>query len=119
RHLFRLRATTVPVTSFASSAPHVDLHSFPTRRSSDLSVFHADNPAALLDSVLRVHEAHGLANVHIQLHLEQAAVGVHDEVGCVRDRKSTRLNSSHGSISYAVFCVKKRNTTTPPHRRHE
>src|SRR6266513_4493252 len=25
------------------------------------------------------------------------------------DRKSTRLNSSHGSISYAVFCVKKNN----------
>src|SRR5207245_5162663 len=25
-----------------------------------------------------------------------------------RDRKSTRLNSSHGSISYAVFCLKKR-----------
>src|SRR5438128_7948919 len=28
----------------------------------------------------------------------------------VRDRKSTRLNSSHGSISYAVFCLKKKNT---------
>src|SRR5207245_8735623 len=28
------------------------------------------------------------------------------------DRKSTRLNSSHGSISYAVFCLKKKNTTT-------
>src|SRR5207245_2098539 len=26
----------------------------------------------------------------------------------VQDRKSTRLNSSHGSISYAVFCVKKK-----------
>src|SRR3989337_3349901 len=25
-----------------------------------------------------------------------------------RDRKSTRLNSSHGSISYAVFCLKKK-----------
>src|SRR2546422_11639371 len=32
-----------------------------------------------------------------------------------RDRKSTRLNSSHGYISYAVFCLKKKNkqTTTP------
>src|SRR2546422_5202945 len=29
-----------------------------------------------------------------------------------RDRKSTRLNSSHGYISYAVFCLKKKNTTT-------
>src|SRR6266436_8165082 len=27
-----------------------------------------------------------------------------------RDRKSTRLNSSHGYISYAVFCLKKKNT---------
>src|SRR5207245_6233876 len=28
-----------------------------------------------------------------------------------RDRKSTRLNSSHGSISYAVFCLKKKTMT--------
>src|SRR2546422_9259300 len=28
--------------------------------------------------------------------------------GSVRDRKSTRLNSSHGYISYAVFCLKKK-----------
>src|SRR6266496_3811355 len=28
---------------------------------------------------------------------------------CVRDRKSTRLNSSHVEISYAVFCLKKKN----------
>src|SRR2546422_6397586 len=27
---------------------------------------------------------------------------------CARDRKSTRLNSSHGYISYAVFCLKKK-----------
>src|SRR2546422_1965553 len=30
--------------------------------------------------------------------------------GRARDRKSTRLNSSHGYISYAVFCLKKKNT---------
>src|SRR5256884_290132 len=30
------------------------------------------------------------------------------------DRKSTRLNSSHGYISYAVFCLKKKTTTSPP-----
>src|SRR2546429_7257843 len=29
---------------------------------------------------------------------------------CVQDRKSTRLNSSHGYISYAVFCLKKKTT---------
>src|SRR5690348_18211827 len=32
--------------------------------------------------------------------------------GLVRDRKSTRLNSSHPSISYAVFCLKKKNNKT-------
>src|SRR3712207_7286417 len=29
----------------------------------------------------------------------------------VRDRKSTRLNSSHANISYAVFCLKKKKTS--------
>src|SRR3712207_8363134 len=29
------------------------------------------------------------------------------------DRKSTRLNSSHANISYAVFCLKKKKKTTP------
>src|SRR5689334_24843525 len=37
-----------------------------------------------------------------------------------RDRKSTRLNSSHSSISYAVFCLKKKNNNRShdhhPHR---
>src|SRR6266487_6495811 len=43
------------------------------------------------------------------------AAGNDDQVGTVgllaqgRDRKSTRLNSSHPSISYAVFCLKKKN----------
>src|SRR2546430_11979204 len=32
-------------------------------------------------------------------------------VPAIRDRKSTRLNSSHSQISYAVFCLKKKNTT--------
>src|SRR2546422_2932511 len=31
-----------------------------------------------------------------------------------RDRKSTRLNSSHGYISYAVFCLKKKKRLRPP-----
>src|SRR3712207_7487230 len=30
------------------------------------------------------------------------------------DRKSTRLNSSHANISYAVFCLKKKKTTKTP-----
>src|SRR5438876_8948692 len=41
-----------------------------------------------------------------------------------RDRKSTRLNSSHPSISYAVFCLKKKNKHIPnspirPHNRSD
>src|SRR2546427_2011568 len=31
-------------------------------------------------------------------------------VAAMEDRKSTRLNSSHSQISYAVFCLKKKNT---------
>src|SRR5438876_8761737 len=34
-------------------------------------------------------------------------------VGVREDRKSTRLNSSHPSISYAVFCLKKKNYRSP------
>src|SRR3712207_8901699 len=34
--------------------------------------------------------------------------------GCL-DRKSTRLNSSHANISYAVFCLKKKKTKTNTH----
>src|SRR5438876_4877436 len=42
--------------------------------------------------------------------------GVHftsDEERRYQDRKSTRLNSSHPSISYAVFCLKKKKQTLP------
>src|SRR5205809_1745538 len=51
-------------------------------------------------------------------HLDHADVGLDRAEGIVlrgrglgggeRDRKSTRLNSSHGYISYAVFCLKKK-----------
>src|SRR2546429_3698570 len=39
------------------------------------------------------------------------------QVVCPRDRKSTRLNSSHGYISYAVFCLKKKNKAREPRGR--
>src|SRR2546422_3542992 len=39
-----------------------------------------------------------------------SVVALREEVAFVQDRKSTRLNSSHGYISYAVFCLKKKNT---------
>src|SRR2546422_7088193 len=35
------------------------------------------------------------------------------EPSSAEDRKSTRLNSSHGYISYAVFCLKKKKERTP------
>src|SRR5256886_4349847 len=38
-----------------------------------------------------------------------------DPLTCpLQDRKSTRLNSSHSQISYAVFCLKKKKNYTPP-----
>src|SRR3989449_7273531 len=56
---------------------------------------------------------HGLA-----YHLESVRGGERREIlldfsatqGTLLDRKSTRLNSSHGYISYAVFCLKKKKT---------
>src|SRR2546422_6975323 len=45
---------------------------------------------------------------------------VHEERAAMGDRKSTRLNSSHGYISYAVFCLKKKKDAlvhTPPERK--
>src|SRR2546426_7979484 len=36
-------------------------------------------------------------------------------IGCSRDRKSTRLNSSHLVISYAVFCLKKKKKEYRPY----
>src|SRR3712207_8324585 len=38
--------------------------------------------------------------------------GTEGEHQVARDRKSTRLNSSHANISYAVFCLKKKKPTT-------
>src|SRR2546422_8446151 len=51
-------------------------------------------------------------------HAERAARGLWRRAGGRerhrQDRKSTRLNSSHGYISYAVFCLKKKNTLSQP-----
>src|SRR5256885_11735353 len=41
------------------------------------------------------------------LRLDEVTAGYRDTVVLERDRKSTRLNSSHLVISYAVFCLKK------------
>src|SRR5437763_16744909 len=67
---------------------HPMLHSFPTRRSSDLG------------SAFRAHLARG----------RPGAALVSATAPATRDRKSTRLNSSHRCISYAVFCLKKKSS---------
>src|SRR5947207_12671284 len=47
----------------------------------------------------------------IDVHLRHALGGLHSRI---RDRKSTRLNSSHTVTSYAVFCLKKKRLTCGP-----
>src|SRR5437764_5054750 len=101
--MIRLYVSTVPPTTieaalshsttffFSSYADPRDLHSFPTRRSSDLHFAQraGNGLKAILPSVAMQHDV-------FQHHDRDA------------DRKSTRLNSSHRCISYAVFCLKKK-----------
>src|SRR4051812_49729178 len=67
---------------------------------------------------IRINQGHTLApNHHLgrviaprtAMHVT-VCVSMIPRVGVERDRKSTRLNSSHMSISYAVFCLKKKKT---------
>src|SRR5438034_10476791 len=51
-------------------------------------------------------EIDGTIDVHTELQVDVPHIQV--EVELARDRKSTRLNSSHTVISYAVFCLKKK-----------
>src|SRR3712207_7400857 len=57
----------------------------------------------------------GIARKQTAVHVDGAAghrvAGDHELAD--RDRKSTRLNSSHANISYAVFCLKKKKHHTP------
>src|SRR2546422_7365049 len=78
---------------------------FPTRRSSDLDLLSDAERAA----------SRGMANTYKALaflYVVQARAQLGAPVDVDRDRKSTRLNSSHGYISYAVFCLKKKKRTT-------
>src|SRR5438874_12170174 len=79
------------IFSYQSSGHHRDLHSFPTRRSSDL--LEKMPPSRL----------HFVACAVVVVFFCAAAPS-----RAQRDRKSTRLNSSHVEISYAVFCLKKK-----------
>src|SRR3712207_7903622 len=69
----------------------------------------------------RGHQRQGWSNVHVNMLFASGVIGhlmgSYDGGGpghqwglerCEIDRKSTRLNSSHANISYAVFCLKKK-----------
>src|SRR5205809_2534662 len=93
------------------SSAHRHLHSFPTRRSSDLYGY--QRPDGGFCVWLDVTERGGDEDVTVRLYRD-AGVRVVPGSYLARpqadgDRKSTRLNSSHGYISYAVFCLKKKN----------
>src|SRR5690242_20816491 len=76
------------------------LHSFPTRRSSDLAMIVEDGLLSVAESALHI--------AAIDMRTRGAIL---EASATPPDRKSTRLNSSHMSISYAVFCLKKKRGT--------
>src|SRR5690625_7057014 len=80
--------------SFYCSDDHRDLPSFPTRRSSDL----VEIP---LQAYFRI-------NTENMGQFERTLIIADEGSHVGEDRKSTRLNSSHVAISYAVFCLKKK-----------
>src|SRR5438876_2766583 len=71
---------------------------FPTRRSSDLLGVGGE----------RLHLARLEQLLGVQVGDRQRLGALVEGFGLGEDRKSTRLNSSHPSISYAVFCLKKK-----------
>src|SRR5207244_5714451 len=103
------------LSSYAS-LHHPHPPSFPTRRSSDLGSCVAHNhpsyDATRLTSVARISSKHqpALQHEHRKHHDSNLTC---DRTSSPRlaDRKSTRLNSSHQIISYAVFCLKKKNSS--------
>src|SRR5690606_40104155 len=93
-----------------------DLRTFPTRRSSDLVerqrfVERASQQRVAL-SLARRFSLAAAGTKPCQCRQAQQAEGDawNHPRRCTRDRKSTRLNSSHVKISYAVFCLKKKRT---------
>src|SRR5437762_10512044 len=89
----------------------LSLHSFPTRRSSDLGV---GGPRVLADAretTVELAACVGCPDDDAELRRAGDRPSVYRETlrRERRDRKSTRLNSSHRCISYAVFCLKKKN----------
>src|SRR5690606_40149996 len=93
---------------------HRHLHSFPTRRSSDLAAAaRADQrgraPGRGVEGDVLQHRRPGLVAEGDVLEADVALQRADRGLRVVAlDRKSTRLNSSHVKISYAVFCLKKK-----------
>src|SRR2546429_5346727 len=79
---------------------------FPYTRSSDLQ---AHSPALTGVVMPEGHDADHFRKVVLENFDMSLGTGLNKVKG---DRKSTRLNSSHGYISYAVFCLKKKNKCT-------
>src|SRR5690625_7092039 len=83
------------------------LHSFPTRRSSDL-------PREILQVFTKLNLM-GEPRVRHRLVIQVIGPLITDRLQQqTLDRKSTRLNSSHVAISYAVFCLKKKTLAKRP-----
>src|SRR5437763_13437583 len=88
---------------------HRALHSFPTRRSSDLMLRSQNLPiASLKHDIASCFTVTGAKINDLVGGAHHARFMLYDHD---RDRKSTRLNSSHRCISYAVFCLKKKKKT--------
>src|SRR5207249_10710282 len=103
---------THPCCTLHSRADHLDLHSFPTRRSSDLVDEGGAGGERSQAETSRVEghsvDRRGRFASFVEHQLERVTIQQVDAVEGRIDRKSTRLNSSHVSISYAVFCLKKK-----------
>src|SRR5690606_41783983 len=91
------------------------LRSFPTRRSSDLVLDLVRGQVGQLDAPPEGGVVDGQRHLAVRLEqlVDQLGVAVEErvgDVGALEDRKSTRLNSSHVKISYAVFCMTQTNS---------
>src|SRR5436190_11844536 len=88
----------------------------PTPEIYTLSLHDALPILARHSSLRTTFETRGDAPVQVVAPERRAEFTVTDIRHGELDRKSTRLNSSHTVISYAVFCLKKKKTSTPSRR---
>src|SRR5437879_10422954 len=100
------------VFSVSCSADLLHPHSFPTRRSSDLRGDPRRHQASAYVLVITVAALSCCFARVTELRTPHGTSRTPRGVDRPRDRKSTRLNSSHRCISYAVFCLKKKNQQT-------